>query len=133
MIIGVDGPIFTHKNIKGYTSQRYLYHNIWKKHIVAIIHIYGARAILLLLYDNLDTESQSRDIIIDVSGPILTHKNIKASMGQQYIYHTIWEKIVAILHIYGARAIFLLFGDHQDSGSESCELVIGVAGPILTH
>ena len=64
-----------------------------------------------------DTESQSRDIIIDVSGPILTHKNIKAYMGQQYTYHTRWEKNVAILHINGARAVFLLFGEHQDSGS----------------
>ena len=92
MIIGVDGPIFTHKNINCYIKQQYPHCTIWEKHIVAIIHIYGYRAIFLLLYDNLDTESQSRDIIIDVSGPILTHKNIKAYMGQQYTYHTRWEK-----------------------------------------
>ena len=76
------------------------------------------------LYEKYISKFGTRDIIIDVSGPILTHKNIKASMGQQYIYHTIWEKIVAILHIYGARAVFLLFGDHQDIGSVSCELGI---------
>ena len=33
------------------------------------------------------------------------------------------EKNVAIL-FFGARAVFLLFGDHQDIGSVSCELGI---------
>ena len=41
--------------------------------------------------------------------------------------------MMVILPIYGARAIFLLFCDHQDSGSESREMKIGVAGPIFTH
>ena len=32
-------------------------------------------------------------------------------MGQQYQYYTIgWQNFVAIIHIYGARAILLLFG-----------------------
>ena len=47
---------------------------------------------------------------IGVSRPILTHKHLKSSMGQQYLYSTKWEKnIVPIIYIYGARAIFLLF------------------------
>ena len=92
MRIGVAGPIFAHKKINRSMRQQYTYHNIWEKHIVAIIHINGTRVIFLLLYDNQDTESQSWDIRIDVSGPILTHKNVKASMGQQYKYHTRWEK-----------------------------------------
>ena len=55
-------------------------------------------------------------------------------MGQQYPYSTIWEKnIVGIVRIYGARAIFLLFCDHQDTGSKSREIEIGVVGPISTH
>ena len=38
-----------------------------------------------------------------------------------------------ILHIYGARAIFLLFCNHQDTESESREMEIGVAGLIFTN
>ena len=101
---------------------------------MAVIHCYGDRAILLLFYDNRDTEFQSQDIKIDASGPIFTHKDIKASMGQRYPYHTRWEKKnVAILHIYGARAFFYIFCDHQYIGSVSCETGIGASGPILTH
>ena len=29
--------------------------------------------------------------------------------------------------LFGARAVFLLFGDHQDIGSVSCELGIGAS------
>ena len=47
---------------------------------MAIIHIYRARDIFLLFYDNHDTESESCEIEIGVSGPIFTHKNIKGSM-----------------------------------------------------
>ena len=54
-------------------------------------------------------------------------------MGKRYTYSTRWEQnIVVFFHIYGARAIFLIFCDHQDNDSKSCEIKIGVAGPILT-
>ena len=43
--------------------------------VVVILHIYGARDIFLLFYDNKDTESESTNIN--------TEKNIKGSMGQQ--------------------------------------------------
>ena len=50
---------------------------------------------------------------------IFTHKNTKGSMGQLYTYSTIWEKnVVLILHIHGARDVFLLFCDSQDTKSE---------------
>ena len=39
--------------------------------------------------------------------------------------------IVVILHIHGAVAIFILFCDHKDTESESCEMDIGVTGPIF--
>ena len=40
-------------------------------------------------------------------------------MGQRYSYSTEWEKnTVAIIHIYGARSIFLLFYDDQDTASD---------------
>ena len=45
MEIGVVGPIFTHKNIKGYVGQRYPYAIRWEINIAVIIHMYGARAI----------------------------------------------------------------------------------------
>ena len=55
-------------------------------------------------------------------------------MGQQYPSYTIWvENIVAILHIYGARSISLLFCDYQDTESESCEMEFGVSGPMFAH
>ena len=37
------------------------------------------------------------------------------------------------IHIYGARAIFLLFCVHQDTGSESCEIEMRISQPIFTH
>ena len=43
------------------------------------------------------------------------------------------ENFVAIIHIYGVRAIFLLFCDKQGTESESWEIEFGVAGPISTH
>ena len=40
-------------------------------------------------------------------------------MSQLYKYSTRWEKnIVAVIYIYGARAIFLLFYDKQDTEYE---------------
>ena len=42
------------------------------------------------------------------------------------------EKYFGGFHIYGARAIFLLFCVHQDIESELSKTGIGVAGPILT-
>ena len=38
-----------------------------------------------------------------------------------------------ILHIYGAKANFLLFCDHQDTESESREIEIVVIGLIFTQ
>ena len=39
-------------------------------------------------------------------------------MSQLYPYYTRWEgNVVLIIHIYGARAIFLLFCDRQDTES----------------
>ena len=37
-----------------------------------------------------------------------------------------------IIHIYGARAIFLMLSDNQDTESESLEKEIDVPGPIFT-
>ena len=52
MEIGVSGPIFTYLNIKGSMGQRYAYSTKWEKNVLAIIYIYGARAIFLLFCDN---------------------------------------------------------------------------------
>ena len=55
-------------------------------------------------------------------------------MRQQSQYSTGLEQhIVVIFHISGARAIFLLFCDHQDTESESCEMEISISEPIFTH
>ena len=40
-------------------------------------------------------------------------------MGKWYSHSTKWEKgNVVIIHIYGARAIFILFNDDQDNEKE---------------
>ena len=77
---------------------------------MVVLHICGGRAILLLFYDHQDTESEWRETEIVVAGPILSQKNIKGSMVQLYLHPTRLENnIVAILHIYGTIAVFLLF------------------------
>ena len=84
--------------------------------VVAILHIYGVRAISLLFCNHQDTESEKWEMEIGVAGPIFTHKKSKGSMGQLYSYYTIREKnIVSIIHIYGARSILILFYDNQVS------------------
>ena len=45
MEIGVYGPTSAHINIKGSMGQKYPYSTRWEQNIVAIPHIYGARAI----------------------------------------------------------------------------------------
>ena len=40
---------------------------------------------------------------------------------------------MVVLHIYGDRAIFLLFYYHQDTESESCEIEMSISQPIFTH
>ena len=55
-------------------------------------------------------------------------------MGQSYPYSKMWiKKIVVILHVYVARAIFLLFCNHYENESYSREMYIGVAGSIFTR
>ena len=49
-------------------------------------------------------------------------------------YSTIWDKnILVFLHIYGARGISLLFGNHQDTELGSREIGIGVHPSIFTR
>ena len=40
---------------------------------------------------------------------------------------------MSIIHMYAARFISLLFCDHQDTESESCEIEMGISQPIFTH
>ena len=72
-------------------AQLYPYSTIWEKNIVSIINIYGSRSIFLLFYDNQDNESESQEIEICISGPILTH------MEHQSLYGT----MISILHNMG--------------------------------
>ena len=43
------------------------------------------------------------------------------------------KTIVKVLHTYGARALLLLFFDHQDTESESYETIISISRPIFTQ
>ena len=40
---------------------------------------------------------------------------------------------MVIIHNYGARSISLLFCDHQDTESESCEIEMSIYQPIFNH
>ena len=85
---------------------------------MTILHLYGARYIHIIVYDFKDTQSESWEIKIGVARPILTQKNIKLETEQQYPYPKIWkETVMAIIHVYGDRAIFLLICDHQGTKS----------------
>ena len=60
-----------------------------------VVHIYGARAIFLLFYDNQDTESESRGIEMGEPRPIFIHKNNKGSIEKnihtpQYRRRELW-------------------------------------------
>ena len=80
----------------------------WVDFVLVILHFFGDLAIFLLFCNHQNTKSESRDMEIGVSGPIFTHKNIKGSLVQWNTYNKkLEENIVAILHIYGVRSIFL--------------------------
>ena len=82
----VAGKIFNNINIKGCIQQIYKYDTRWKKYIVAIIHFYGAKSILLLFYFIQELESELCKILIVVAGPILTYKKIPKALSDNYIY-----------------------------------------------
>ena len=99
--------------MKGSMGQIDWHPTIREKKILEILHIYGTRAVSLLFCDNVDTEYEPRGTYIGVPGPIFIQKNTKGYIGQWYPYFTRRKgKIVAILHIYGALDIILLFSDH---------------------
>ena len=81
MEIDVFEPILTHKNIKWYVGQQYPYSTIWEKKIMAIPHIYWARAFFLLIFDNQDTESDYQGMEIGLVGAIFIYKNTKGYVG----------------------------------------------------
>ena len=70
----------------------------------------------MLFYDDQDTESEQLEIQMRIYQLIFTHKNIPKALWDNDI-HTlkIRENIVVIIHIYGDKAIFLLFYDDQDT------------------
>ena len=54
---------------------------------------------------------------------ILIHKIYQRPYGKMIsIFYKMGENIVVILHIYGARTIFLLFCDDKDTESEQQEI-----------
>ena len=102
--------------------------------IVVILHIYGARAIsyYFLITQTLNLSNEKQKLVYLYQYPPI--RNIKGYMGQKYLYSTIREKnIVVLIHIYGARSIFLLFCDHQDTESESRKTETSISQTTPTH
>ena len=110
--------------------QQYPYYTRWVKTIVGVLHIYEALAIFLLFCNHQDTESESQEMEIGLAGPIFTPKIIKGTTIS--IPHKMGEHIMAIF-FHGDKSIFLLFCNHQDTKSESCEIEIGATGPMFTY
>ena len=55
------------------------------ENIVAIIHMYGATAIVLLIFDHQDTEYEEQEIEMSIYQPIPPpKKDTKVSMGSGY-------------------------------------------------
>ena len=71
-------------------GQWYPYSTIWEINIVAILHIYGASAISLLLSDHQDTRPESCEIEISIYQPIIAHKKISNYLWEKGI-HTLQD------------------------------------------
>ena len=55
-------------------------------------------------------------------------------MAQWYLYSTIWEENILVIHyIYVGSVILLLYWDDLHTESDTCEMEIGIAGPTSTH
>ena len=87
--IGVAGPIFTNWNIKGSVGQLYPYSTTLEKNIVGIIHVYSARSIYLLFYDNPDTKSNSCEMEMSIYQP-KRHQRLDVTM--MYIIYNMGAK-----------------------------------------
>ena len=71
---------------------------------------------------------------IGVYRTIFIKKTTKVSIRQWYIHSTKCEKILQQLsHFFGARAMFLLFCDHQDTEYAKRKIYFGISQPIFTH
>ena len=68
-----------------------------------------------------------------VDGPVIVETKLsKGYMGKLYPNYTGWlKKLVVVLHIHGPRAIFILFCNYRVSESESWDMKVVVAAPIL--
>ena len=86
MVIVVALPIFTHRYMKKSMGKWWQYPTRRGGNIVPILHIYGARAIILFFYDNQGTDYKSQEIVIGVAWPIFNHKYIEGLTEQRYLY-----------------------------------------------
>ena len=92
---------------------------------MAIINIYGARVVshyfMITKTPNL-SNVKLKLVCLDQYSPIKIYKLYGTKI---YTLHNMGAKNIALLiHIYGAKAIFFLFCDHQDTEYESREIEI---------
>ena len=118
MEIGVFGPILTNKK-----HQRLFWTMISILYMIGV-KWYGNSFYLLNFYhvqifcNHQDIEYKSWEMAIAVAIPIFNQKYQRLYGTTICIPQNMGGNIVASLHIYGARVIFLLFYDHQDTESE---------------
>ena len=91
-----------------------------EREIVVVLHIYGALAIFLQFCGHQDIESESREMEIGVAGTISTEKKHQRFYGTMIsILYTIGEMFYDnYSYTSGARPIFLLFCDDQETESK---------------
>ena len=126
-------PIFTRKNISKALREEYIHTLQDGRKILWWFFLFVEIEPFSTFCDHQEIEYESREIEIGVAGPILTQNNQILYGTMSYILYKIVKIIVAILHIYGARAIFLLFWYHREIESESQEMKICVAGLIFVQ
>ena len=86
---------------------------------MVVILIYGARSIFyyFVITKTLNLSSMKWKLVwMDQYYHIKKH--ISLYRTTIFIHNNMGEKLVVIFHIYGARFIFQLFCDHQDSTSD---------------
>ena len=89
----------------------------------------------LLFCDHKDTKYEWCEIYMNKYQNIyLPRKNHQIIYGKKYI-HTLQYgiKYCGNYLFFGAIAIFLLFGVHQDTESESCEIYKSISQLMFTH
>ena len=112
---------------------QYPYPKRWQENIMVVLHIYGDKSIsyYFLMSKTLKTSHKNWKLVyLDQYKPFL---NIQCSLGQRYLYSTMWEEMCCIYSYLWSKSHFLPYFDNQDTESYSPEKEICIGRPILSN